>query len=161
VGPVDYLVVEFLAWGANFSGEMAAELESLVDRGLVRVLDLVIVRKDADGSVEAVAPRRWSRAVSRLFSYTRTAGRRRSPRQCGGRVDSSAPTAASRCRRCWPVLQRTRKELDMPLGPRRRGRPGVIGGPATRTAAVVGTAAVFKYGHNRRENRRDDRRDRR
>src|SRR3954451_14758983 len=32
---------------------MAAELKSLVDRELVRVLDLVIVRKEADGSVEA------------------------------------------------------------------------------------------------------------
>ena len=32
---------------------MAAELTSLVDRELVRVLDLVMLRKDADGSVEA------------------------------------------------------------------------------------------------------------
>jgi hypothetical protein len=52
LGPVDYLVVEFPADRANFSGEMAAELRSLVDRELVRVLDLVIVRKDPDGSVE-------------------------------------------------------------------------------------------------------------
>jgi hypothetical protein len=53
LGPVDYLVVEFPAGKADFSGEMAAELRSLVDRELVRVLDLVILRKDADGSVEA------------------------------------------------------------------------------------------------------------
>jgi hypothetical protein len=53
LGPVDYLVVEFPADKADFSGEMAAELTALVDRGLVRVLDLVILRKDADGSVEA------------------------------------------------------------------------------------------------------------
>jgi hypothetical protein len=53
LGPVDYLVVEFPAARANFSGEMAAELRSLVDRELIRVLDLVIVRKDPDGSVEA------------------------------------------------------------------------------------------------------------
>jgi hypothetical protein len=52
LGPVDYLVVEFPAEKANFSGEMAAELRSLVDRELVRVLDLVIVRKEPDGSVE-------------------------------------------------------------------------------------------------------------
>jgi hypothetical protein len=52
LGPVDYLVVEFPADKANFSGEMAAELRSLVDGELVRVLDLVIVRRDADGSVE-------------------------------------------------------------------------------------------------------------
>ena len=52
LGPVDYLVVEFPAEKANFSGEMAAELRSLVDRELIRVLDLVIVRKEPDGSVE-------------------------------------------------------------------------------------------------------------
>lgn len=51
LGPVDYVVVEFPAAEANFSGEMAAELTSLVDRELVRVLDLLLVRKDADGSV--------------------------------------------------------------------------------------------------------------
>ncbi|MEZ5122401.1 MAG: hypothetical protein R2736_12635 [Solirubrobacterales bacterium] len=33
LGPVDYLVVEFPADRANFSGEIAGELTSLVDRG--------------------------------------------------------------------------------------------------------------------------------
>jgi hypothetical protein len=50
----------------------------------------------------------------------------------------------------------------MPLGPGRVGRRGVLGGrPVARTAAVVGTAAVVKHGHDRRADRRDDRRDRR
>jgi hypothetical protein len=53
LGPVDFLVVEFPADKANFSGEMAVELTSLVDRQLVRVLDLLLLRKHADGSVEA------------------------------------------------------------------------------------------------------------
>jgi hypothetical protein len=53
LGPVDYLVVEFPADRANFSGEMAAELRSLVDRELVRVLDLLLLRKELDGSLEA------------------------------------------------------------------------------------------------------------
>ena len=53
LGPVDYLVVEFPADRANFSGEIAGELTSLVDRGLVRVLDLVLLTKDLDGSVQA------------------------------------------------------------------------------------------------------------
>lgn len=52
MGPVDYLVVEFPAEKADFSGAMAKELESLVDRELVRVLDLVFLRREADGSVE-------------------------------------------------------------------------------------------------------------
>ena len=53
LGPVDYLVVEFPAAKANFSGEMATQLGSLVDRKLIRVLDLLLLRKDPDGSVEA------------------------------------------------------------------------------------------------------------
>ena len=53
LGPVDYLVVEFPAERANFSGEMATELLSLVKRDVVRVLDLLFVTKNADGSVEA------------------------------------------------------------------------------------------------------------
>jgi hypothetical protein len=52
LGPVDWLVVEFPADKANFSGEMAAELKSLVERELVRVLDLVFLRKDEDGSID-------------------------------------------------------------------------------------------------------------
>ena len=33
MGPVDYLVVEFPAGKSNFTGEMAAELASLVNAG--------------------------------------------------------------------------------------------------------------------------------
>jgi hypothetical protein len=40
LGPVDYLVVEFPADKANFSGELAAALRDLVERGVARVLDL-------------------------------------------------------------------------------------------------------------------------
>jgi hypothetical protein len=53
LGPVDYLVVEFPAGKSNFTGEMAAELASLVDSGIVRVLDLLILHKADDGTVEA------------------------------------------------------------------------------------------------------------
>ena len=53
LGPVDYLVVEFPAEQANFSGKIAAELTSLVERGVVRVLDLILIKKDPDGSVDA------------------------------------------------------------------------------------------------------------
>jgi len=53
LGPVDYVVVEFPAGAANFTGEMVHELLSLVDSGTIRVIDVLILRKDADGSVEA------------------------------------------------------------------------------------------------------------
>jgi hypothetical protein len=52
LGPVDYMVVEFPADKANFKGEIADELASLVDRELVRVLDLVILHKNDDGTIE-------------------------------------------------------------------------------------------------------------
>ena len=52
LGPVDYVVVEFPADKANFSGEARAELSALIDRGVVRVLDLMIIKKELDGSVE-------------------------------------------------------------------------------------------------------------
>ena len=53
LGPVDYLVVGFPADKANFSGEMASELKALVDSNTIRVLDLVMIMKGEDGSVEA------------------------------------------------------------------------------------------------------------
>jgi Family of unknown function (DUF6325) len=53
LGPVDYVVVAFPAGQAKFSGEMASELGALMDSNTVRLLDLVLLTKDADGSVEA------------------------------------------------------------------------------------------------------------
>ena len=50
-GPVDYLVIEFP--GSKFNGEIAPTLVDLVDRGIIRVLDLVMIRKEADGSFDA------------------------------------------------------------------------------------------------------------
>jgi hypothetical protein len=52
LGPVDYLVVEFPAGAKNFTGEMAAELLKLVDAGTIRVVDVLILDKNADGSVD-------------------------------------------------------------------------------------------------------------
>ena len=51
-GPVDYLVIEFPAGQATFNGEMAAELASLSEAGIIRILDLVVIVKDADGNIE-------------------------------------------------------------------------------------------------------------
>lgn len=53
LGPVDYLIIEFPAGQANFSGQMAVELMSLVERGIVRVLDVLILQKDVDGTIDA------------------------------------------------------------------------------------------------------------
>ncbi len=53
LGPVDYVVVEFPAGQSSFTGEMVAELTALVDAGTIRVIDILILTKDADGVVEA------------------------------------------------------------------------------------------------------------
>jgi hypothetical protein len=48
-GPVDYVVVEFPQGKSEFTGEMALALDDLIER----VLDLLVIVKDADGSFEA------------------------------------------------------------------------------------------------------------
>src|SRR3954454_5813268 len=53
LGPVDYMVVEFPAGAQNFTGEMAEELLKLVDSKTIRVIDVLILTKDEDGSVDA------------------------------------------------------------------------------------------------------------
>jgi len=52
LGPVDYVVVGFPADKADFSGAMAEELKKLVGSGAVRVLDLLLVTRGEDGTVE-------------------------------------------------------------------------------------------------------------
>ena len=53
LGPIDYLVVEFPAGKADFSGAMAEKLKGLVEAGTIRVLDLLIITKDEGGEVDA------------------------------------------------------------------------------------------------------------
>ena len=52
LGPVDFLIVEFP--GSRMTGEGLPLLVDLVERGIIRVLDLVFVKKRADGSVVSV-----------------------------------------------------------------------------------------------------------
>lgn len=52
LGPVDYVVVEFPPGRSTFTSEMAAELARLSHEGLIRVLDLLVLQKSADGAVE-------------------------------------------------------------------------------------------------------------
>lgn len=54
LGPVDFLVIEFPAGEANFTGEIAEELVKLVDLGTIRLIDVIILTKDADGAVDAL-----------------------------------------------------------------------------------------------------------
>lgn len=51
LGPVDWIVVEFP--GSKLTGEIAPILKDYVDRGLIRILDLLFLKKDGDGNFEA------------------------------------------------------------------------------------------------------------
>ncbi|MGW7434438.1 DUF6325 family protein [Streptomyces sp. NPDC054849] len=52
MGPVDYLVLEFP--GNRMTGEAFPLLVDLVEKGIVRILDLRFVQKDGDGNVAAL-----------------------------------------------------------------------------------------------------------
>ena len=49
MGPIDYLIVEWP--GRQPNGEAAPHLIDLVDRGLIRIIDLAFIAKDEDGNV--------------------------------------------------------------------------------------------------------------
>ena len=51
LGPVDWIVVEFP--GSRFNGKIAPALSDLVERDLIRILDLLVLKKNSDGSIEA------------------------------------------------------------------------------------------------------------
>ncbi len=51
LGPVELLVIEFP--GNQFRGEIAPALKSLIDRGTIRVVDLVFITRDETGVVRS------------------------------------------------------------------------------------------------------------
>src|SRR6185295_14576457 len=51
-GPLEYIAIGFP--GNNFSGEIIPAIKELQDAGTIRVLDLVIISKDANGDVTAI-----------------------------------------------------------------------------------------------------------
>ena len=53
VGPIDYLALEFP--GARLNGEGMSILIDLVDRGIIRILDMRALVRDDEGNVSAVA----------------------------------------------------------------------------------------------------------
>ena len=189
LGPVDWIVVEFP--GSKFNGEIAPALQDLVQRGTVRVLDLLMLKKDTDGSLEAfelsdLDPsevgelRAYEKSLAMLLSeddVTAVAAAVEPGSSAAVLVwenlwaapfaapaASWSPAAGSRFRPCSPPSRRTttKETSDMGIARRRVRRAAVIGpAPVARTAATVATVAVVAHGVYRRMDRRDDRRDRR
>ena len=54
LGPVDYLIVEFPPGVSHFTGEMGEQLGRLVDSHQIQMLDLLVLQKDQDGSIEVM-----------------------------------------------------------------------------------------------------------
>ena len=52
MGPIDYILVEWPVRQPN--GEVAPHLVDLVERGLIRILDLALITKGEDGSVAGI-----------------------------------------------------------------------------------------------------------
>ena len=52
IGPVEYIIVGFP--GNKFNGQIIPELGKLVESGTIRILDLILITKDADGNVAAI-----------------------------------------------------------------------------------------------------------
>jgi len=65
IGPVEILVVSFP--GNEFNGDVAPALAELVQAGLIRVIDLVFVTKDAAGDVAALELSELDEATSAAF----------------------------------------------------------------------------------------------
>jgi hypothetical protein len=52
IGPVEYVIIGFP--GNKFSGQIVPELAKLIDSGLIRIIDLTFISKDAAGGVTVV-----------------------------------------------------------------------------------------------------------
>ncbi|HEY4964287.1 MAG TPA: DUF6325 family protein [Candidatus Saccharimonadales bacterium] len=52
LGPVDYIAVGFK--GNNFNGEIIDELQKVIDKNLIRIIDLLFILKDETGQVSII-----------------------------------------------------------------------------------------------------------
>lgn len=52
IGPLQYIVIQFD--GNHFTGEILPEVQSLQERGIVQIVDLLFIRKDVQGNVTTV-----------------------------------------------------------------------------------------------------------
>lgn len=64
-GPVDFVALEFK--GNQFKGEIFPEIMNLVNNGIVRVIDMLIIKKDADGNVTHQEMQETDKKVLALF----------------------------------------------------------------------------------------------
>ncbi len=68
MGPIDYLVVEWP--GKQPTGEAAPYLLDLVERGIIRILDLTFITKDEDGTVSGIEIDELGESVEELKVFS-------------------------------------------------------------------------------------------
>ncbi len=64
-GPIDFIALEFQ--GNRFRGETLLELIDLVEKEIIRIIDLVVVLKDKDGAVEVLELQQLDASVLALL----------------------------------------------------------------------------------------------
>ena len=137
MGPIDYLLIEWP--GRQPTGEVAPHVVDLVDRGLIRILDLALIAKGEDGSVARLEiadvggeveefavfegassgllsertpktrPGRWSREPPLRCWITRIDGPLRLRLLSGARAASSSRADESPCKPSSPPSTRLRQ----------------------------------------------------
>ena len=65
-GPIDFIALEFK--GNQFKGEIFPEIMNLVNNGIVRVIDIIVVKKDADGNVTHQEIQETDQSVLAVFN---------------------------------------------------------------------------------------------
>jgi uncharacterized membrane protein len=66
VGPLEFLAIEFP--GNQFKGEIMPVLSNLVSKGLIRIIDLVFIKKDRYGNVTAFELNEIDKDTEKLFA---------------------------------------------------------------------------------------------
>src|SRR5215470_14234953 len=67
LGPLEYLMVAFE--GNRFSGEILDALHDAQDKGIIRVIDMVVIKKDEQGNVTALELSELNEQEARPFSF--------------------------------------------------------------------------------------------
>jgi hypothetical protein len=65
LGPVEYVVIRFE--GDRFSGDILPALNELLDQGTIRLIDIAVVSKAADGAVSVLETQELSPEVAAAF----------------------------------------------------------------------------------------------
>jgi uncharacterized membrane protein len=65
LGPVEYIVIRFE--GDRLSGDILPALNDLLDRGLVRMIDIAVVSKDREGTVSILETQELSPEIASAF----------------------------------------------------------------------------------------------